>query len=459
MGFRRLAPAALALLGLAVISGPAGASNDTAFAQQWNLQKIGAPSAWNVSTGTGVTVGIVDSGADSGHPDFGGRVTTYRCTDTGGSQANCGGAGSGEDENGHGTHVAGIVGATKDNGEGIAGVAPEVKVVVAKVFVCDNSACQNPGASYRDVEAGVKKVLDLGARVVNLSLGDPGFGSSGLLCDNSDFKSLLDYIWNRNAVPVFAAGNCGQGLLSGSSDFRTANALIVGATGPDDTVAGYSSDLSGTKWGLVAPGGADSSCSSNSGGCVLSTWPRSKISSGQAPYAWLRGTSMAAPHVTGAMAAILARQPDKVAAVNALLAGLDKISCRSGCQGRLNLARSLGAPAAMTPTTKAAAPGPAGTTATTRRPSAPRTTTAPGAGTGATTTVTPGETTTTTEPDLDEPAVADESFQSAADPVGEGSRPSDEGVSGPLGVVAVLGVLGVGGTAAPLVWRRFLRPG
>lgn len=455
MGSRRLAPVALALFTAVALAGGVQASNDTAFNQQWNLQKISAPSGWNVSTGTGVTVGVVDSGADSGHPDFGGRITTFRCTGTSGNVNNCGGPGTGDDQNGHGTHVTGIVAATKDNNEGIAGVAPEARVVVAKVFTCNNAACDAPEASFNDVVAGVNKVLQQGARVVNLSLGDPGVFASGFLCNNSDFSELLNSIWNANAVPVFAAGNCGGGFLGGGANFQNTNALVVGATGPDDAVAGYSSSLSGAKWGLVAPGGADASCSSNSAGCILSTWPRSKITAGQAPYAWLRGTSMAAPHVAGAMAAILARQPDRAAAVNALLGGLDKISCGAGCQGRLNLARALGAAPTATPTTKPM-PAPSGTTATTRRPSAPRAT----APSPATSTSVTAEATTTTSLS-EQPAIADddEIAQSAVGQGSEDSRPKDDGVNGPLAVVGVLGVLGVGGTAAPLVWRRFLRPG
>ena len=464
MGFRRLAPVALALFTVVALAGGASASCDTAFNQQWNLQKIAAPGGWNASTGKGVTVGVVDSGADSGHPDFSGRVTTYRCTDTSGNVNNCAGAGTGDDQNGHGTHVAGIVAATKDNNEGIAGVAPDASVVVAKVFKC-TGACDSPTASFQDVQAGVNKVLQQGARVVNLSLGDPGVFESGFLCNNSDFSDLLNYIWSKNAVPVFAAGNCGGGFLGGGANFQNTNALVVGATGPDDNVAGYSSSLSGAKWGVVAPGGADASCSSNSGGCVLSTWPRNKISAGQAPYAWLHGTSMAAPHVAGAMAAVLARQPDKVAAVNALLGGLDKISCGPGCQGRLNLAKALGVSATpgtgacgTTPTTA----GSGGSPATTKKPAAsPRTTRAGSPAATTTTIAATGDTTTTSEPVSEEPAIADDDdiMQSSAGPVGEDTRPKDDDVNTPLAVLGVLGVLGVGGTAAPLAWRYFIRPG
>ncbi|MEY2476627.1 MAG: serine protease, partial [Actinomycetota bacterium] len=283
---------------------------------------------------------------------------------------------------------------------------------------------------------------------------------SGLLCNNSDFKTLLNDIWEKGkAVPVFAAGNCGSGLLGGGSDFRDANALIVGATGPNDSVANYSSSLSGSKWGVVAPGGGDGDC--GPANCILSTWPQSKIKPGQAPYAWLHGTSMAAPHVAGAMAAILARQPDRSAAVSTLLANLDKIACGDGCQGRLNLAKALGvantAPAACKASTPNPTVGPSGTTATTRRraSSAPRTTAAP-APTGPDLSET--ELPTTTEVTEDTAVVADDEFETAQVP-STPERPSDDDVNGPLAVLGVLGVLGVGGTAAPLVWRRFMHPG
>jgi serine protease len=358
--------------------------------------------------------------------------------------------------------VSGIVGATKDNGEGVAGVAPDVRIVVAKVFKCNNAACDNPSASYSDVVAGVNKVLDMGAKVVNLSLGDPGAGGLGFLCDNTDFNSLLNGVWNAGAVAVFAAGNCGSGLLGGSSDFRSANALIVGATGPNDAVASYSNSLQDTKWGLVAPGGGNNSCATDSANCILSTWPRSLTKSSDSPYAWLRGTSMAAPHVTGALGAILARNPNRDAAVNALMASLDKISCGTGCQGRLNVARALGAGAASpgtcgapsATTLKPTAGGSSRATATTRRPASATTAAAPG-----TVTTAGGSADSTTSssvaPVSDEPVVTDKNLGVAQ---GSGpSRPSTSGGSGPIALLATLGILGTGATVAPLAWRRFLR--
>src|SRR3954452_20490098 len=120
VGMRRRVLALAAALGTVVAwagLAPAGASNDPAFPAQWNLLQIGAPAAWARTTGS-VRVGIVDTGIDAGHEDMGsGRVVDF---------ANCVGQpfhpGGAFDDEGHGTHVSGIAGATKDNGKGVAGV-------------------------------------------------------------------------------------------------------------------------------------------------------------------------------------------------------------------------------------------------------------------------------------------------------------------------------------------------
>src|SRR5436853_5146279 len=106
---------------------PAFASNDTLFDQQWPLAQIKAPEAWSVSTGAGVTIGIVDSGIDFSHPDLAGKVVaSANCL---GGQCRDGGA---DDGHGHGTILAGIAAAVTNNGLGIAGVAPDARLLIAK---------------------------------------------------------------------------------------------------------------------------------------------------------------------------------------------------------------------------------------------------------------------------------------------------------------------------------------
>src|SRR5438132_872377 len=168
MRYRALAFAACASLLVSLIAQPAWASNDPLFAQQWGLAQIGAPTAWATTTGSGVRVGIVDTGVDLTHEDLAGKVVeSTSCVGAAGDPAKC--QGSAQDDQGHGTHVAGIIAATRDNNLGISGVAPDAQLVVAKAL-----SAQGAG-SIADITAGIKWVVDHGARVVNLSLGDPNF--------------------------------------------------------------------------------------------------------------------------------------------------------------------------------------------------------------------------------------------------------------------------------------------
>ena len=164
----------MSLLGLAtgalvlIPTGGAHASNDTSFKDQWSLSRIGAEKAWTRTTGAGIRVGIVDTGVDLEHEDLAGKVVeSTSCIGSQGDVAKC--KGSAQDDQGHGTHVAGIASAIRDNGKGIAGVAPDAQLVVAKVLGANGSG------STDDINAGIRWVVDHGARVVNLSLGDPNF--------------------------------------------------------------------------------------------------------------------------------------------------------------------------------------------------------------------------------------------------------------------------------------------
>jgi subtilisin len=439
---RRFVPFFVALLALfAGAAGPAAAYQDL-MPYQWALQQISAAAGWQASTGAGITVGVVDTGADAGHPDFGGRVSTVDCT---GGSCRAGG----DDQNGHGTHVTGIIAAAND-GSGITGVAPNVQVIVAKVFVCENSSCDNPGASLDDINAGVSYLLSRGVAAINLSLGDPGTFGTGFFCDDSTFSDLSQRIWNAGSVGVFAAGNCGGGLLGGQA-LSGANALIVGATGGHDEPAAYNSSMSGAKWGLAAPGGnpSGSACRSDGTDCILSTWPRSRHESNTAsgPY-WLEaGTSMAAPHVTAAVGALRAKGLTRDAAVNTIMGSLDHISCGSGCQGRLNLQHALGAAPLTTSTTappsggQTFGGGSAPTTRTTRKPTPkPVITAAPTTLPPATTTT--EMVTTTTEAPIRPQALApvkkDDSSGPGAVPV----------------LVAIAGLLAAAGGTGAAAWRR-----
>jgi thermitase len=312
---------------------PAGASNDPGFSKQWNLEKIGAEAAWSRTTGAKVRVGIVDAGIDLGHEDLAGRVVeATSCLKSQGDPGKC--EGSAQDDIGHGTHVAGIIAANRDNDLGIAGVAPDAELVVAKV------ADSGGGISIDDANAGIRWVVDHGAKVVNLSLGDLIFVRTAAF--GTRLSDGIEYAWSKGAVPVIASGNSdlfGAGI--GSQDYGDIDALVVGATGPDDLVADYSSPTGNAKWAIVAPGGASDGDETHK---IWSTyWEKDK----QNQYGYLAGTSMAAPHVTAAVALLLAQGMTAQDAVQRLLDTADPtVACGAEsptCKGRLDVAKATGA--------------------------------------------------------------------------------------------------------------------
>src|SRR5262249_20160190 len=150
---------------------------------------------------------------------------------------------------GHGTLVAGIAAAATGNGRGVAGVAPDARLVIAK------AVDENGRGSVDDIAAGIRWSVDHGAKVVNLSLGDPNFLFTSLA--GSPLRPGIEYAWSHGAVPVLASGNENVGLLElGSSNYGNVDALVVGATDRSGAVAAYSSAIGNAKWGLVAPGGS-----------------------------------------------------------------------------------------------------------------------------------------------------------------------------------------------------------
>ncbi|MGH9281970.1 MAG: S8 family serine peptidase, partial [Acidimicrobiales bacterium] len=264
------------------------------------------------------------------HEDLAGRVVAATsCLKSKGDPAKC--EGSAQDDNGHGTHVAGIAAAAKDNGRGVAGVAPGAQLVVAKALDGAGSG------SAEDINAGIRWVVDHGARVVTLSLGG-SFLITSLL--GSSVADGIHYAWARGAVPVIAAGNTNLLGLIGSSQYGRLPAIVVGATGPDDRVASYSSPTGNAQWAILAPGGAATSDEAD----VLSTY---WVAGQEDQYRAEAGTSMAAPHVAGAVALLMATGAGADDAVIRVLSSADPVPCgagSNGCRGRLNAAAALAAP-------------------------------------------------------------------------------------------------------------------
>ena len=273
---RYLTSACLACALVAVLTPAASAVTGDQFEDAlWGMRKIHAEGAWSAGTGKGVTVAIVDSGVDPNHEDLRANIVQgWDFVDKDGDP---------RDEEGHGTHVAGIVAAVAHNHLGVSGVAPDAKIMPVRVLDSDGAG------SIDDIEAGVHWAVDHGAKVVNLSLGAEvlvEFLSGGTLTD------AVDYAWSKGAVSVISAGN--DGLFR--AELRKAKAIIVTATTPDDRQASYATGVGFAQWGMAAPGGTDDGGEKN---MILSTfWEKD----GRRRYAYQMGTSMAAPHVAGAAA-------------------------------------------------------------------------------------------------------------------------------------------------------------
>ncbi len=286
--------AALVALLLVAVVGPAppagaAAPSDPHFERQWGLERIGAPEAWDRGVGEGITVAVVDTGIDLDHEDLASQIDAHvSCVGAHGDPSRC--EGSGDDDHGHGTHVAGIVAAATANGTGVAGTAPGARLMAVKVLEVDSSSGRASG-TLGDIRAGIRWAVDHGADVVNLSLGE------NVLIRNlfgSGFERAIEYAWDHGVVPVVATGNSSSLFGSG---YGSADAVAVTATDRHDQHASYATDVGDAKWGMAAPGG-DSPPDEDR---ILSTWIGED---GKASYRWAQGTSMAAPHVSGAIAVL-----------------------------------------------------------------------------------------------------------------------------------------------------------
>jgi len=242
---------------------------DSYYPQQWGLPKIGAPAAWEVTLGRStVVVAVIDTGVDASHPDLVDRVDTANDWDFVNSDAVA------NDDNGHGTHVSGIVAATENNGVGSVGVAPRCAILPIKVLSANGSG------SSDDVAAGIRYAANHGAKVINLSLA--------ATVDDAVMGSAIVYAQDMGCVVVAAVGNEGS---SGGADYPARYAGVIGVAAIDrnNTRASFSNFGAGVD--IAAPGKD-----------VLSTVP------GGGYEAW-DGTSMASPFVAGVAALVLSVNP------------------------------------------------------------------------------------------------------------------------------------------------------
>ncbi len=253
--------------------------------EQWGHSQVDIETAWEHTRGEGVTIAILDTGVDLDHPDLQDNlVAGWDFIDNDDEP---------DDENGHGTHVAGIAAATGENGIGIAGAAPEAKIMPVRVLNAD-------GAGDDEVIAdGIDWAVEHGADVINLSLGESGFISR--LTKGGALNPAIRRATAEGVVVIAAAGNDNDT----KRNYRVGvDVIVVNATNELGQLANFSN--TGDARAVSAPGTR-----------ILSTAPLEPTtiwSDGSDGWEQLDGTSMAAPLVAGVAALLLSAgaEPDEV---------------------------------------------------------------------------------------------------------------------------------------------------
>ena len=250
-------------------AGPAVAVAAAASEVQWGVARLNAPAVWDRLDGKGVKVAVLDTGIDRRHPDLkgnyrGGANLVWPALDP-------------DDDNGHGTHVAGIIAAVRD-GKGVVGVAPRAELYAVKVVDSDG------GAQESWIVKGLEWCVDNGMQIVNISLGSSRYTEA--------LQRAVVAARKAGLTIVCAAGNNGGKVV-----YPAAYPESIAVTAGDAKDQLRPSSSRGPEVAFIAPGTE-----------ILSTYMGSR-------WEVLSGTSMAAPHVTGLAALAVqagARSPDAV---------------------------------------------------------------------------------------------------------------------------------------------------
>lgn len=249
--------------------------DDPLYKDQWHMERVGAPKAWDYASGRGVTVAVIDTGIAC--EDFDGFT---KGTDLAGTK--CVGGWNfirdnehGNDDHGHGTHVAGTIAQTTNNGIGGVGVAFDVRLMPIKVLD------KGGWGTTLDIANGIRWASDNGAHVINMSLGGPR--------NSKVLEDAIAHARSQGTVVVAAAGNSGSSVgFPGGSE----GVIGVSASDSSDKLASFSSRGKGVD--IAAPGVAvvqQTICQAGKNKCeIFPGW---------------NGTSMASPHVAGAAALLV----------------------------------------------------------------------------------------------------------------------------------------------------------
>lgn len=297
------------------INKPLADPNDTEYSKQWDLFEATAgmnvPGAWATSTGSGVTVAVIDTGYVT-HSDVAGNIVagydfisdTAVSVDGDGRDSNpadpgdwyatdeCGTGTGSSNSSWHGTHVAGTIAAVTNNSKGVAGIAYNAKVsplrVLGKCGGYDSDIIDAITWASGGTVSGVPANTNV-AKVINMSLGGSGACTSAT-------QTAITAAVNRGTTVVVAAGNENSNT-SGFSPSSCSNVINVAATSRTGARASYSNY--GTLVDIAAPGGQTSTGTANG---ILSTLNSGTKTASTESYAYYQGTSMATPHIAGLVA-------------------------------------------------------------------------------------------------------------------------------------------------------------
>ncbi len=274
--------------------------------QAWWVGRSGLPAAWDRTRGEGALVAVIDTGVDGGHPDLSGKIADAIDND-----GTFGAGGARSDEIGHGTHVASLACGAGDNGFGVVGSGLDCRLIVIKSDLGDGSIARS-----------IVQAADLGAHAVNMS-----FGTDGQAAPARAIIEAIDYAVGRDVVLVAAAADnpveeqgdpanllqptgtgpdltAGRGLSVTAADFSGRRASFAGR-GSQISLAAYGSfGASNGPPGILAAFPANPTEIENGGGLLLplpGCGCRTQVQ-GDSRFAYLQGTSMAAPIVAGVAA-------------------------------------------------------------------------------------------------------------------------------------------------------------
>ena len=316
------------------------APNDPDYSQLWGMQNIAAYAAWEISTGsTANVVAVVDTGIDYTHPDLAANIWSAPGSFTvniGGKSITCAKGTHGfnailktcdpMDDNGHGTHVSGTIGAVGNNNLGVVGVNWTTQIIATKFLSATGSGTTADAINAIEFAIQAKAAFVGTGTPVNVRVLSNSWGGSGFS------QALLDEINSANASDmlfVVAAGNSSANndtTPTYPANFQAPNVISVAANDNPDALA-YFSNYGASTVHLAAPGAN-----------ILSTWPG-------ANYQVESGTSMATPHVSGAALLVLSKCPMNTASLKqTLLANVAAVASLSGLTitgGRLSVDNAI----------------------------------------------------------------------------------------------------------------------